>query len=518
MSNNNEQEDVWVHVGVPVLESGNEEDGVMVEDIVIVTATEHCEDRDDSPGTEPLKEEEITSIGMDLLWLIVVCLMLASTLWSMFLSSPCTSSVGVGVQHHVTNVLTPSKSISTTLALTALSFDDFVAEHDAFLGATPVRNSHLKTAEVTPVVFSFSTSVDIKKDVDNEAHMDGISAATTTAATTSTTEKVKAVTKRANTSIQEITKGVDVNRKVNKKHASHKAHMGERLVAGSTLQKARSVDSALSEHALIPTPAKTLEARGAIPTSQYKSAGGSKETKLAVVQAPLTMPTGEEGPARNSVPSDVNTGGEVPVLQPIKSPESVTGTKKEENADVGAGMSVGAGGHAPAFIKKTPPSFQVATRVLAAVQIPVAVDTSRDIPVVDKAKMKRTMQEAPVIEPGDVVVLMKENFRSFLSSNKFAFVVFHGPDCDDCDKLETEWQAFAHQTKKYQLAVAVGKVDCAQEKSLCDKSMTTTFPSFRWYQNATALYGYYRNYPRTSEKFLAYAKTKIYIATSVKKL
>jgi thiol-disulfide isomerase/thioredoxin len=217
---------------------------------------------------------------------------------------------------------------------------------------------------------------------------------------------------------------------------------------------------------------------------------------------------------------EANTGDQIPAWQPIKRTKAVTRTKKQENT--GTSVGGGAGGHpSAAFVKKRPPSFQVATRVLAAgVQIPsVAVNTSREIPVVDKARITRTMtmQEAPVMAEPDVVVLTKENFRSFLSSNKFAFVVFHGPDCDDCDQLTTEWEAFAQQTKKDQLAVAVGKVDCTHEKSLCDTSMTTTFPSFRWYQNARPLYGYYRNYPRTSDKFLAYAKTKIYVATTMVK-
>jgi hypothetical protein len=151
------------------------------------------------------------------------------------------------------------------------------------------------------------------------------------------------------------------------------------------------------------------------------------------------------------------------------------------------------------FIKNSPPKVQVPTKAVAALHIPAtvvdtsrcipvvdktrmmmqeapvpaAVDNSRDIPVVDKTRMM--MQEAPVMEP-DEVVLTTENFRSFLSNNKFAFVVFHGPDCDDLwDKLITEWEAFAQQSKTDQVAVAVGKVDCAQEKSICEKSMTRPF-------------------------------------------
>jgi thiol-disulfide isomerase/thioredoxin len=516
MSFDNEQEDVWVHVGVPVPVSGEEEDGVMVEDVVTMISTEHCEDRDELPATENWKEEEIMLIGTDLLWLLFVCLMLASTLWSVFLSAaPCISTVSV--QRHV---MIPTKSISTVVhekakssavSLNALNFDDIEAQRNIFFGVAPVRTSHLKVVEVAPVVLS--TAGDAKKgayaDADNEAHMDGIAEATTI-----DKGKSKAVTKRAGTGIQETTKGVGINRKVDKKHASHKTHTGERLVAGGTLQQARSTGGALSEHALIPTPANTVKAGGAIPSS--RSAGGSKEPKLADVHAPIKIPTKKGSPAEAPVPLDAvlegNIRGQVPVLKPIENALSVTDTKKQGNA----GMSVGGGGQHPAFIKKTPPSFQVATRVLAGAQIPAAVDTSREIPVVDRDRMTRTMQmqEAPVMAEPDVVVLTKENFRSFLSSNKFAFVVFHGPDCDDCDKLTTEWDIFAQQAKKDHLAVTVGKVDCTQDKSLCDTSMTTTFPSFRWYQNAVPLYGYYRNYPRTSEKFLAYAKTKIYVATS----
>jgi hypothetical protein len=533
--NDNEQEDVWVHVGVPMPESGEEEDGVMVEDVVAMISKEHCEDRDDSRATENWKEdEEITSIGTDLLWLIFVCLMLASTLWSVFLSAAPYISI-VGVQNHVT---TPTKSVPRTVAVheksksSAVSlkalhyFDDIEAERNVFSGAASVpRTSHLKTVDVAQVVLS--TAVDAKKDVDadHEAYMDGIAKATS--ATTS--EKEKALTKRVGTGIQESTKGVGIDGKVQKKHASHKAHSrGERLVAGGTLQQARSTGGALSEQALIPTPAKSATSGGAIPTSRGAdiptswSVGYSKEPKLADVRAPIKMPTKKNSSAEEPVAlntQEYNIRGQVPFLKPIENVPSVTGTtKKRENA----GMSVGAESHPTAFIKKTPPSFQVATRVLAGAQIPAVMDTSRNIPVVDRAKMAKTsmqrqMQEAPLTAEAesDVVVLTKENFRSFLSSNKFAFVVFHGPDGDvNCDKLTTEWETFAQQTKKDQLAVAVGKVDCTQEKSLCDTSMTTTFPSFRWYQNATPLYGYYRNYPRTSEKFLAYAKTKIYVATS----
>ena len=530
MSNVNEHEDVWVHVGVPVFESGEEgeEDAVMVDDVLV---SEQCEqDLDhDSPITEHyLKKEEITPISTDLLWMFLVCLTLASTVWTLYLSAPYPCTPGYGTPVVPTLAREPSKSTSNIVSFKALNVDVdgfMLAEHDAFFGVASVRTSHLKSAEAAPVVLS--NAVDAKKDADadNEAHMDGIAEATIT-----DKGKAKAVTKRAVTSLQETTKGVvDVHRNVEKKkHASgHKAHhAGERLVAGGTLQQARSVGSTrLSEHAIIPTPSKTVKAGGPIPTSRQSSTGGgAKEPKLAVlVQAPIIMPA-KEDPSGKSIPSEMleaNTGDQVPAWKPIKSTHSVTDTKKQENA--GAGMSVdvggGSGSHPTAFIKKTPPSFQVATRVLAGagVQIPAAVDTSRDIPVVDKARMAMTMammQEAPVTTEPDVVVLTKENYRSFLSSNKFAFVVFYGPNCDDCDQLTKEWEIFAQQTKKDQLAVSVGKVDCVHEKSLCDTSMITTFPSFRWYQNAAPLYGYYRNYPRTSDTFLAYAKTKIYVSTT----
>jgi hypothetical protein len=172
-----------------------------------------------------------TSISTDLLWLLVVCVMLASTLSSLFPSAPCTSTVGVPRP-----VLTPTKSVSTVVhtsqstivSFNALNFDDFMlTEHDTFFGVASVRTSHLKTVEVTPVVLS--NSVDAKKEADNEAHVDGIA---------TTIDKGKAVTKRATTSLQETTQRVVVRRKVNKKHASHKAHTGRfRKLADQLRQK-----------------------------------------------------------------------------------------------------------------------------------------------------------------------------------------------------------------------------------------------------------------------------------------
>jgi thiol-disulfide isomerase/thioredoxin len=590
MSSNSQKEDVWIYVGVPEPESGNEEDGVIVQDIV--TATEHLQDdRNDSPTEPLLKQEEVTPVGNDLLWLIIVCLMLVGSLWSMFLSAtaPC---------HHV---LTPTTTTATTalstvvhqrsnsnsltvISLTSLNFDDFVANNDAVLikfcaswapkcqdlqpswealaldAALGMQvtiatvdchvNQQLCRAQdimvfptlrwfqngrrVTPdyrvgngnddssttaelllhyahetlaahsTTLEVSSEVHVKKQAEQEVELQETQDATASdrdgqpeATPDSDSDKKKAITKRASTNIQESTKFI-VKREIDKKRNNNKAQAGEKPVTRGTLKRARSVGNAVAEHALIPTPAQAFDAGGAFPTSQ--STHGSRETRLAFVHARVKTPT-KKVPAGKTVSSHVSsqatTGDQAPTVKPFQSV-----AKKEEDA-----------GQPPLAIK-SPPHTRPVTKALAAVQIPVTVDTSRDIPVADKARMMQ--QESPVIEPNNVVVLTKENYRSFLSNNNFAFVAFEGPNCDNCDQLPTEWEAFAQLTKTDKLPVAVGMVDCANETSLCDKSLITTFPSFRWYQNAMPLYGYYRNYPRTSVKFLEYAKKKIAVAMTAK--
>jgi hypothetical protein len=95
------------------------------------------------------------------------------------------------------------------------------------LTAASFRTSRFKTVELTP--FDISSTVDAKKDANNEVHMDGKAAEATTA------DKNKAVTKRATTSIQETTKGVIFDRKFGKKRSQHNVHAGERPVVRGTL-------------------------------------------------------------------------------------------------------------------------------------------------------------------------------------------------------------------------------------------------------------------------------------------
>jgi len=66
------------------------------------------------------------------------------------------------------------------------------------------------------------------------------------------------------------------------------------------------------------------------------------------------------------------------------------------------------------------------------------------------------------------------------SEDEMWLVDFYAPWCGPCQQLAPEWRKLAKKLEKNP-AVRVGKVDCVEERALCDKYSVTSYPTIRMY-------------------------------------
>jgi thiol-disulfide isomerase/thioredoxin len=104
--------------------------------------------------------------------------------------------------------------------------------------------------------------------------------------------------------------------------------------------------------------------------------------------------------------------------------------------------------------------------------------------------------------------LTEANWNDWIEENDMAFVTLFAPWCVWCQRLAPTWEEFAHEIKKENMPIGVGKVDCVAQASLCRKLKVMALPSLRWYHAGEAIKPDYKM-DRTVQALVAFAKRKL---------
>jgi len=119
-----------------------------------------------------------------------------------------------------------------------------------------------------------------------------------------------------------------------------------------------------------------------------------------------------------------------------------------------------------------------------------------------------TLEEMHEAEGVHAVELTEENFDTWIKENEMAFVDLFAPWCVWCQRLAPTWEKFAQEVRKAGMPVAVGKVDCVAQASLCRKQRIMAFPTLRWYHSGEAVSPDYKM-DRTVHALFGFAKRKL---------
>jgi len=107
------------------------------------------------------------------------------------------------------------------------------------------------------------------------------------------------------------------------------------------------------------------------------------------------------------------------------------------------------------------------------------------------------------------VTLTVANFDDELSG-KSAFVKFHAPWCGHCKRVKPIWKEVGdfYANKKN---TVIGDVDCTHDdsKDLCTKYGVRGFPTFKYFTDATDIFGHKYEGDRTFEGFKDIVETKL---------
>jgi len=74
------------------------------------------------------------------------------------------------------------------------------------------------------------------------------------------------------------------------------------------------------------------------------------------------------------------------------------------------------------------------------------------------------------------------SWDEFAASNDLAFVDFFAPWCIWCQRLEPTWEKFAEDVEAANVPVAVAKVNCVAEPTLCQNQRIMAFPTLRFFK------------------------------------
>lgn len=80
----------------------------------------------------------------------------------------------------------------------------------------------------------------------------------------------------------------------------------------------------------------------------------------------------------------------------------------------------------------------------------------------------------------DVTVLTEENFEKEVGQARGALVEFYAPWCGHCKKLAPEYERLGASFKKAK-SILIGKVDCDEHKSVCNKYGVKGYPTIQWF-------------------------------------
>eukprot|EP01111_Echinosteliopsis_oligospora_P009620 TRINITY_DN2853_c0_g1_i1.p1 TRINITY_DN2853_c0_g1~~TRINITY_DN2853_c0_g1_i1.p1 ORF type:complete len:482 (-),score=165.09 TRINITY_DN2853_c0_g1_i1:9-1454(-) len=105
----------------------------------------------------------------------------------------------------------------------------------------------------------------------------------------------------------------------------------------------------------------------------------------------------------------------------------------------------------------------MATKMIIAVMMMVAIVMAQD--------------------ESDVLTLTEDNFQSTIDAHPIIAVEFYAPWCGHCKNLAPEWEKAATEMKG---KVAIAKVDCTTEESICGNFDVKGFPTLKIFRNGEA--------------------------------
>lgn len=97
----------------------------------------------------------------------------------------------------------------------------------------------------------------------------------------------------------------------------------------------------------------------------------------------------------------------------------------------------------------------------------------------------------------------------FVQENEFVFVDFFAPWCVWCQRLEPTWEKFAEEVQEGSVPVAVAKVNCVAEPSLCQAQRVMAFPTLRFFKQGSPVNAADYRSDRTVEGLMEFAKRKL---------
>jgi protein disulfide-isomerase A1 len=86
-----------------------------------------------------------------------------------------------------------------------------------------------------------------------------------------------------------------------------------------------------------------------------------------------------------------------------------------------------------------------------------------------------------VEEQDDVAVLTKDNFDTFITTHKFAFVKFYAPWCGHCKTMAAGYSKLAKRMKTEENGIPIAKVDATVENTLAEQFGVKGFPTLKFF-------------------------------------
>lgn len=94
-----------------------------------------------------------------------------------------------------------------------------------------------------------------------------------------------------------------------------------------------------------------------------------------------------------------------------------------------------------------------------------------------------TMKDA--IKTSDVHILSEANFTSFITDHPHVLAEFYAPWCGHCQALEPKYEKAATELKDSRDDVFLAKVDCTENKQLCEDQGVQGFPTLKAFKGNT---------------------------------